>query len=83
MLQLDKLTQPQIFTLCTLPPVQNWILQMDIAFYQVIIDVLVPSVLMSQMTRKFLLFRNTAFLRSDTLNFHSFITRKCHCEIGK
>ncbi|PAV81597.1 hypothetical protein WR25_03087 [Diploscapter pachys] len=50
MLQIDKLTQPQIFTLCTLPPVQNWILQMDIAFYQVIIDVLVPSVLMSQMT---------------------------------
>lgn len=50
---MDRLNQQQLFSLCTLPQIQHYVTTMDIAFYQVIVDILVPNVLMSQMTREF------------------------------
>uniref|UniRef100_A0A158QKK6 RFX-type winged-helix domain-containing protein n=1 Tax=Haemonchus placei TaxID=6290 RepID=A0A158QKK6_HAEPC len=42
----------QLFSLCTLPQIQHWIISLDLAFYQTIVDILVPDVLMSNMSRK-------------------------------
>ena len=52
-LSVDRLNQQQLFSLCTLPQIQHYVTTMDISFYQVIVDILVPSVLMSQMTREY------------------------------
>uniref|UniRef100_A0A1I7XP81 RFX-type winged-helix domain-containing protein n=1 Tax=Heterorhabditis bacteriophora TaxID=37862 RepID=A0A1I7XP81_HETBA len=45
-----RLTQQQLFSLCTLPQIQQWVVSLDLAFYQMLVDVLVPDVLMSQMS---------------------------------
>ncbi|MFH4977089.1 hypothetical protein AB6A40_003798 [Gnathostoma spinigerum] len=44
------LTQLQLFRLCTVPQMQTFVQNMDLAFYQVIIEVLIPDVLSSSMT---------------------------------
>ncbi|KAK6049768.1 hypothetical protein COOONC_12727 [Cooperia oncophora] len=45
-----RLSQQQLFSLCTLPQIQHWIVSLDLAFYQTIVDILVPDVLMSNMS---------------------------------
>ncbi|XGW10194.1 hypothetical protein V3C99_012017 [Haemonchus contortus] len=45
-----RLSQQQLFSLCTLPQIQHWIISLDLAFYQTIVDILVPDVLMSNMS---------------------------------
>ncbi|CAD6191427.1 unnamed protein product [Caenorhabditis auriculariae] len=46
----ERLSQQQLYALCSLAPTQDYIIEMDLAFYQTVVDVLVPSVLMSKMT---------------------------------
>uniref|UniRef100_A0A158PGH2 RFX-type winged-helix domain-containing protein n=1 Tax=Angiostrongylus costaricensis TaxID=334426 RepID=A0A158PGH2_ANGCS len=45
-----RLSQQQLFSLCTLPQIQHWVISLDLAFYQTLVDVLVPDVLMSNMS---------------------------------
>ncbi|KAK6733896.1 hypothetical protein RB195_017579 [Necator americanus] len=45
-----RLSQQQLFSLCTLPQIQHWVVSLDLAFYQTLVDVLVPDVLMSSMS---------------------------------
>ncbi|VDL84825.1 unnamed protein product [Nippostrongylus brasiliensis] len=45
-----RLSQQQLFSLCTLPQIQHWVVSLDLAFYQTIVDILVPDVLMSNMS---------------------------------
>uniref|UniRef100_A0A7I4Y578 RFX-type winged-helix domain-containing protein n=1 Tax=Haemonchus contortus TaxID=6289 RepID=A0A7I4Y578_HAECO len=45
-----RLSQQQLFSLCTLPQIQHWIISLDLAFYQTVVDILVPDVLMSNMS---------------------------------
>lgn len=45
-----RLSQQQLFSLCTLPQIQHWIVSLDLAFYQTVVDILVPDVLMSNMS---------------------------------
>ncbi|VDM81978.1 unnamed protein product, partial [Strongylus vulgaris] len=45
-----RLSQQQLFSLCTLPQIQHWIVSLDLAFYQTLVDILVPDVLMSNMS---------------------------------
>lgn len=42
-----------IYRLCSLSQIQKYIETMDLAFYQVIIEVLIPDVLRSTLTRRF------------------------------
>ncbi|CAI4231704.1 unnamed protein product [Auanema sp. JU1783] len=48
--KLDKLTRQQIFSLCTVPCIQSFIIKVDLALYQVMVDILIPDVLLSEMT---------------------------------
>ncbi|KHJ93597.1 hypothetical protein OESDEN_06489 [Oesophagostomum dentatum] len=45
-----RLSQQQLFSLCTLPQIQHWVVSLDLAFYQTLVDILVPNVLMSNMS---------------------------------
>ncbi|EPB79092.1 RFX DNA-binding domain protein [Ancylostoma ceylanicum] len=45
-----RLSQQQLFSLCTLPQIQHWVVSLDLAFYQTLVDILVPDVLMSNMS---------------------------------
>lgn len=47
--------QVHIFRLSTLPQIQNFIETMDLAFYQVLTQVLFPDLVRTQLTRKFFL----------------------------
>ncbi|KAK0395075.1 hypothetical protein QR680_001101 [Steinernema hermaphroditum] len=40
-----KLSQVQMYRLCTVPEILNYVEKMDLAFYQVIVEVLMPDVL--------------------------------------
>lgn len=42
---LSGLTRMQLYSLCTLPVVQEFVQTMDFQFYQVVVDVLIPNVL--------------------------------------
>jgi regulatory factor X 1/2/3 len=42
---MNELSQAQLFSLCTLPHIQTYIREMDMRFYQVLVDVLCPNVL--------------------------------------
>lgn len=42
---LTGLTRTQLYTMCTMEPVLEYIQTMDFHFYQVIADVLIPNVL--------------------------------------
>ncbi|TMS34770.1 hypothetical protein L596_002295 [Steinernema carpocapsae] len=44
-LEPAKLSQVQMYRLCTVPEILNYVEKMDLAFYQVIVDVLMPDVL--------------------------------------
>ncbi|KJH49334.1 RFX DNA-binding domain protein [Dictyocaulus viviparus] len=49
-LSQTRLSQQQLFSLCTLPQIQHWVISLDLAFYQTLVDILVPDVLMSNMS---------------------------------
>lgn len=48
-----NLDQAHIYGLCTLPQLQKYIETMDLAFYQVIVEVLIPDVLRTDLSREF------------------------------
>lgn len=43
----SELSQTQLFSLCTVPSIQQYIRHMDYQFYQTLVDVLMPNVLKS------------------------------------
>ncbi|CAI5442623.1 unnamed protein product [Caenorhabditis angaria] len=44
------ITKEELIALCTLEPIQDYMIQLDLALYQNIVDCLIPNVLMSQLT---------------------------------
>lgn len=50
--EAQRLSQVHLFRLCTVPQIQRFVEYTDLAFYQVIIEVLVPDVLSTGMTRR-------------------------------
>lgn len=50
---IKGLSQIQLFRLCTIPQMQSFVQNMDFAFYQVVVEVLVPDVLNPNMSSKF------------------------------
>ncbi|KIH68653.1 hypothetical protein ANCDUO_01007 [Ancylostoma duodenale] len=73
-----RLSQQQLFSLCTLPQIQHWVVSLDLAFYQTLVDILVPDVLMSNMSReiihRFVVFVIISYRR---VVFPAFLTQSC------
>uniref|UniRef100_A0A914DED3 RFX1-4/6/8-like BCD domain-containing protein n=1 Tax=Acrobeloides nanus TaxID=290746 RepID=A0A914DED3_9BILA len=46
----QRLSQVHVFRLCTIPQIQRFVEYTDLAFYQVIIEILIPDVLSTGMT---------------------------------
>ena len=47
---LKGLSQSQLFSMCTIPPMFAYMQTMDRAFYQVVADILIPAVLQPNMS---------------------------------
>ncbi|PIO57927.1 hypothetical protein TELCIR_20652, partial [Teladorsagia circumcincta] len=71
-----RLSQQQLFSLCTLPQIQHWIISLDLAFYQTIVDILVPDVLMSNMSRTILRILSEQ-KQSCNSTIPAFLTQSC------